>query len=50
MLGDAGDAELCADPGEVGDVGWNVGLCEGAWRGFLGSNEIGGECKTSDCR
>lgn len=29
-------------------VGWNVGLWDGAWRGFLGSREIGGEFKTSD--
>jgi hypothetical protein len=38
----------------VGESGWsseswNVGLCDGAWSGFLGSSEMGGECITSDC-
>lgn len=41
MLGD------CGEPGEEGppdgDAGWKVGLCDGAWSGFLGNNEIGGE-------
>lgn len=27
---------------------WKVGLWEGACKGFLGSNEIGGEWRTSD--
>ena len=35
--------------GEEGDgAASNVGLWEGAWSGFFGSREIGGEWTTSD--
>jgi hypothetical protein len=46
-----GDVGLAGDPdgdGDVGEMGWKVGLCDGACRGFLGRREMGGECSTSD--
>lgn len=43
-IGDDGEVEL------EGEVGWKVGLCDGACSGFLGNKEIGGEWRTSDYR
>lgn len=46
--GEAGAWAWC-DDGPGADGGWSVGLCDGAWSGFLGSKESGGLCRTSDC-
>lgn len=49
-MGDSGSVDDEPDPeGEAGEIGWKVGLWEGAWRGFLGKSETGGECSTSVC-
>lgn len=53
MYGVVGDSAVPGgEPGEAGDegeVGWNVGLWEGACSGFLGKSEMGGEWSTSFC-
>jgi hypothetical protein len=43
-LGDPGVSGVALE----GEVGWKVGLCDGACNGFLGKREMGGECNTSD--
>lgn len=42
-VGDVANDEVMS----VGDC--RVGLCDGACRGFFGSSDKGGECRTSDC-
>lgn len=49
VVGESGPAPGDDPDADEGDCGaWNVGLCEGAWSGFFGRSDTGGELITSD--